>query len=126
MTSEQKAAIQQTREQFIAHGLKCSDRAKQVRADGSNGTFMVAHQEGGGMGLVFIKGDRKTGVGPHLRFGAIWASNIAKVTSEEVARWNRENPTSPVVRLPLLTALSIEALKTFELIRMIDEMENRS
>lgn len=118
--------IQQTREQFIAHGLKCSARAKQVREDGSNGTFMVAHQQGGGMALIFVKGDSKTGVGPHLRFGPVWSRNIAKVTSEEVARWNRENPQHPVVRMPILSALSIEALKTFEMIQMTHDLEDKS
>jgi hypothetical protein len=122
---QKTAVIQQTKEQFIAHGLKCAARAKEIRSGGAN--FFVAHQAGGGLALIFAKGGEKDGVkiGPHLRFGAVWAKNVANVSVAEVQKWNHDNPQHPVERIPLLAALANEALKTFELIQLLHDTEEK-
>lgn len=121
---EVRAAQQQIRETLISTGMRYANRLRYLRAQGINHEVAVA--KGGGLALIFVKGDSKKGVGPHLRFGAPDSPAVTKVSKAEVDRWNGSNPNHEVEVLPIQTMLEKECGRVFTLLLEVQASVDRS
>lgn len=122
--SEVHAAQQQFRETLIGSGLRYAERLRALREAGLD--YPVAVAKGGGLALIFVKGDRAKGYGPHLRFGPVDSKNIAKSNEAEVERWNRASPAHEVELMPIQRMLEREGMRIFTLLLELQRSVERT
>lgn len=115
---EVRAAQAQVRETLIQSGITFAKRLRELRAGGLN--YMVGCSTSGGLALIFVKGDSRTGTKPHLRFGSPASPQIARVSTEEAVSWNKQHPDHPIERVPVQHMLERECSRIFLLLLELD------
>lgn len=122
--AEVRAAQAQVRETLIQSGIMFAKRLREIQSGDLN--YMVGCAVSGGLALIFVKGDSLKGTKPHLRFGSPASPQIARVSTEECERWNRENPDHMIERVPVRRMLERECSRIFLLLLELDSSIKRT
>ena len=121
--TQRKAAVTQMTETMISTGIAIAERVRSLKAKGEN--FNIGIAPGGGLALIFVKGDARKEIKPHFRFGAPHSTGVARVNLLEVESWNRQHPQHPVEMKPIQTALAEEAVRVFALLSELRKADER-